>query len=215
MKAVIFGATGAVGKEILKECIKSSYYSEIYVLGRKSIFNLENQDKFFPIEINFDELTFDTTILNNADVFCALGTTLKQAGSMKEQKKIDYSYVFNIAKLCANISNSFNLVSSLGANKDSKTFYLRIKGQLEEDIKKLSIRKIRIYQPSLLLADRGGKRILEELSAKIFPKIAKLFFGQMKRYTPIKVELLAKTMVFNAAQNNSKMYYSYKDFLRN
>ncbi|MGX7086829.1 epimerase [Gemelliphila palaticanis] len=214
MKAVILGATGAVGKELLKNILLEPRYSEIYVLGRKSILNISNKGDFIPIVIDFENIKFDLEILNNADVYCALGTTIKVAKTKENQFKVDYTYIINVAKLCENRVNSFNIVSSIGANSNSSNFYLNTKGLLEESLKKLRINYLRIFQPSLLIAKRNDNRILESFGMKILPVLSNLFFGKFINYKPIKVENLAKTMIYYTLKNDTKIYYTYEDFIK-
>ena len=207
MKAVIIGATGAIGQEILRECVNSKKYNEIHVLGRGSIFNLPNQDKFTAIEVDFENLNFDVRILQNADVFCAFGTTIKKAGTKENMKKIDYHYVMNFVKLCENNVRSFNVVTSIGANSQSKNYYVALKGKLEEDLKKLDLGKLRVYQPSLLVTKRNEKRFAEGIAIKLSKFIIPILHKRLSNNTPIKVEQVAYSMVSNAISNKEKMYY--------
>jgi len=121
--AVIIGATGAVGKEILNEILGNEYYERIYVLGRNSITTLPDEERLTKIIIDFENINFDTSILENADVFASLGTTIKTAGSKENQRKIDVDYTVNFSKLCDGKIRSFNVVSAIGANSRSKNFY--------------------------------------------------------------------------------------------
>lgn len=213
-KAVILGATGAVGKEILKELIKENNYKKIYVVGRQSINNLENNQKISAIVIDFDEMLFDEDILYSADVFVAFGTTLKQAGSKEAQYKIDYTYIYNFAQKCENKVKSFSLVSAIGADSKSSNFYSATKGKLEEDISKLNLGKLRIFRPSLLVVKRKG-RLLENLSMKLLPILNFITKGKLIDYRPIKVEDLAKIMIDSVKKNRNENIYTYSNFIKN
>ncbi|MDO4814089.1 MAG: epimerase [Gemella sp.] len=210
-KAVILGATGAVGKEILKELIRRETYDKIYVVGRNSINNLPNGDKFEAIVINFDEMVFDESILENADVFVAFGTTLKQAGSKEAQYKIDYTYVYNFAKKCENKVKSFNLVSAIESNPNSKNFYGSLKGKLEESVTKLELGKLRIFRPSLLIVERKG-RFFESLGVKLVPVVNLLTRGRFIDYRPIKPADLASIMIDAVEKNRQENIYKYSNF---
>ena len=96
--AVIIGATGAVGREIVNEILRGEYYDRIYVLGRNSISKLPDDSRLAKIIIDFDNIDFDMDILENADVFASLGTTIKIAGTKENQRKIDVDYTVNFAK---------------------------------------------------------------------------------------------------------------------
>ena len=210
--AVIIGATGAVGKEILKEILGGDFYERIYVLGRNSILRLPEDDRLTKIVIDFENMRFDASILDDADVFAALGTTIKIAGSKENQRKIDVDYTVNFAKLCEGKIRSFNVVSAIGANSKSKNFYNSLKGELEDALKELNLGVLRIFQPSLLISKREDGRFLEKLFIKISPLFQILLKGKMKKYSPIEASLLGKVIVCFATENKGEGTYTYNDF---
>ena len=210
--AVIIGATGAVGKEILKEILSCEYYERIYVLGRNSISRLPEDDKLTKIVIDFENMRFDTSILDNADIFASLGTTIKIAGSKENQRKIDVDYTVNFAKICEGKVRSFNVVSAIGANSKSKNFYNSLKGELEDKLKEMNLGILRIFQPSLLISKREDERFFEELFIKISPIFQILLKGKAKKYSPIEVSLLGKEMVRFAVDYKDRGTYTYNDF---
>ena len=210
--AVIIGATGAVGKEVLKEILGSDFYKRIYILGRNSILRLSEDGRLTKIVIDFENMKFDTSILDDADVFAALGTTIKIAGSKENQRKIDVHYTVNFAKLCEGKVRSFNVISAIGANSKSKNFYNSLKGELEDKLKEMILGTLRIFQPSLLISKREDKRFLEELFIKISPLFQILLKGKMKKYSPIEASLLGKVIVRFATENKGEGTYTYNDF---
>ena len=210
--AVIIGATGAVGREIVNEILRGEYYDRIYVLGRNYISKLPEESRLAKIIIDFDNIDFDMDILENADVFASLGTTIKIAGTKENQRKIDVDYTVNFAKLCEEKTRSFNVVSAIGANSKSKNFYNSLKGELEDALKELNLGVLRIFQPSLLISKREDGRFLEELFIKISPLFKILLKGRTKKYRPIEVSLLGKEIVRFACENKSEGTYTYNDF---
>ena len=210
--AVIIGATGAVGKEILKEILGSEYYERIYVLGRNSISRLPEDGRLTKIVIDFENMRFDTSILDDADVFAALGTTIKIAGSKENQRKIDVDYTVNFAKLCEGKVRSFNVVSAIGAKRNSKNFYNSLKGELEDALTELNLGILRIFQPSLLISKRDDNRFLEEIFMKVAPIFQFVLKGKTKKYSPIEASLLGKEIVRFATENKGKGTYTYNDF---
>ena len=210
--AVIIGATGAVGKEILKEILGTEYYERIYVLGRNSITSLPHEERLTKIIIDFENINFDTSILENADVFASLGTTIKTAGSKENQRKIDVDYTVNFAKLCEGKVRSFNVVSAIGANSKSKNFYNSLKGELEDKLKEMNLGTLRIFQPSLLISKREDKRFLEEIFMKVAPIFQFVLKGKTKKYSPIEASLLGKVIVRFATENKGEGTYTYNDF---
>ena len=210
--AVIIGATGAVGKEILKEILDGDFYERIYVLGRNSILRLPEDGRLTKIVIDFENMRFDTSILDDVDVFAALGTTIKIAGSKENQRKIDVDYTVNFAKLCEGKVRSFNVVSAIGANSKSKNFYNSLKGELEDKLKEMNLGTLRIFQPSLLISKREDKRFLEEIFMKVAPIFQFVLKGKTKKYSPIEASLLGKVIVRFATENKEKGTYTYNDF---
>ena len=210
--AEIIGATGAVGREILTEILSGEYYDRIYILGRSSISKLPDEERLTKIIIDFENIDFDMDILENADVFASLGTTLKIAGSKENQRKIDLDYTVNFAKLCEGKIRSFNVVSAMGANSISKSFYTSLKGELEDKLKEMNIGVLRIFRPSLLISKREDKRILEEVFFKISPILKVLLKGKLKKYSPIEASLLGKEIVRFATENKGEGTYTYNDF---
>ena len=210
--AVIIGATGAVGREIVNEILRGEYYNRVYILGRSSISKLPDDSRLEKIIIDFDNIDFDMDILENADVFASLGTTIKTAGSKENQRKIDVDYTVNFAKLCEGKVRSFNVVSAIGANSKSKNFYNSLKGELEDKLKEMNLRTLRIFQPSLLISKRDDNRFLEEIFMKVAPIFQFVLKGKIKKYSPIEASLLGKVLVRFATENKGKGTYTYNDF---
>lgn len=210
--AVIIGATGAVGREILEEVLEKEFYKKVYVLGRSSVTKLMDNEKLEKIVVDFENLEFDINILNNADVFAALGTTIKIAKTKENQRKIDLGYTINFAKMCEGRVKSFNVVSAIAANSRSKSFYSSLKGELEEQLQKMNLGTLRIYRPSLLIAKRVDKRMMEDFFIKLSPMLKFILHGKFKKYSPIEVELLGKEMVRFAIEYKEKGIYTYSDF---
>ena len=210
--AVIIGATGAVGKEILKEILADNFYNKVYILGRESIGKLGDEERLTKIIVDFENLNFDTSILEDADVFASLGTTIKIAGSKENQRKIDVDYTVNFSKLCEGKVRSFNVVSAIGANSKSKNFYNSLKGELEDKLKVMNLGVLRIFQPSLLISKRDDKRFLEELFMKVSSVFQLVLKGKAKKYSPIEVSVLGREIVRFAIENKEQGTYTYKDF---
>ena len=210
--AVIIGATGAVGKEILKEILADNFYNRVYILGRESIGKLGDEERLTKIIVDFENLNFDTSILEDADVFASLGTTIKIAGSKENQRKVDVDYTVNFSKLCEGKVRSFNVVSAIGANSKSKNFYNSLKGELEDKLKVMNLGVLRIFQPSLLISKRDDKRFLEQMFMKVAPIFQLVLKGKAKKYSPIEVSVLGREIVRFAIENKEQGTYTYSDF---
>ena len=210
--AIIIGATGAVGKEMLKEILADDFYNKVYILGRQSIDKLADEERLTKIIVDFENLNIDTSILKDADVFASLGTTIKIAKTKENQRKIDVDYTVSFAKLCEGRVKSFNVVSAIGANSKSRNFYNLLKGELEDKLKALNLGVLRIFKQSLLISKRDDKRFLEEIFMKVAPIFQLVLKGKAKKYSPIEVSVLGREIVRFAVENKKQGTYTYKDF---
>lgn len=191
MKALIIGATGATGKDLVCQLLADSQFDEVHVFVRRDVF--EKHDKLHVHIVDFERIDEWKDGLKGDVLFSALGTTLKQAGSQKAQWKIDYTYQYEVAKAAReNSVETMVLVSSAWATADSMVFYTRMKGQLEEDVKKLGFRSLTIVRPPSLIrkdTDRFGERI----SVKLLLGLNKM--GLLKSIRPMPTSLVANAMI--------------------
>ena len=200
LHALILGATGATGKELVKELLNNPNFYKISVFGRR-VPDIDNK-KLFKYKIDFSELNKIKKLLSCDILFSALGTTLKQAGGKKEQFLVDYTYQYEFAKIAVeNGTKNYSLVSSTGADKNSFFFYPKIKGELEESVKKLSFNKIQIFQPPTLIRQPALARKGEKIGIKVFNRLNKI--GLFKSQKPLPVKILAKIMIDAALSKNS------------
>ena len=191
MKALVIGATGATGKDLVKQLCQDSDFDEIDIfVRRRSDFHHEKVKAHI---VDFDHPEEWKHLVKGDVAFSCLGTTLKSAGSKENQKVIDYDYQFNFAKAAKeNNVQDYILVSAYGASPDSKIFYSRIKGELEEAVKNLKFEKTTIFKPGMLErknTDRNG----EVFGLKIIKFFNKL--GLFKSQQPLPTEVLAKAMI--------------------
>lgn len=199
--ALIAGASGLIGKELIQKLVNSDQYRLIYSLVRKKSGNVH--EKIRELVIDFDtisQLKFDEPI---HDVFCTLGTTMKQAGSRRNFKKVDYEYVVALANAGKKAGASkFLVVSAMGANPKSSIFYNRVKGMTEEALKNIGIKELVILQPSLLLGERSETRTGEKLSAFIMKAFNFLI---PDNYKAIPAEKVALSMLKMALKTNESV----------
>ena len=200
LHALILGATGATGRELVNELLNNSNFYKISVFGRR-VPDIESK-KLFKYKIDFSELNKIKKLLSGDVLFSALGTTLKQAGGKKQQFLVDYTYQYEFAKIAVeNGTKNYSLVSSTGADKNSFFFYPKIKGELEESIKKLPFNKIQIFQPPTLIRQPVLARKGEKIGIKVFNRLNKI--GLFKSQKPLPVKILAKIMIDAALSKNS------------
>lgn len=199
MKALILGATGATGKELVKALLLDDQFQEVHTFVRHEL-KIDNPRLKTHI-VDFDQPESWENLVQGDVAFSCLGTTLKAAGSKEAQRKVDYNYQLNFAEAAKkNGVEDFILVSSYGANAKSKIFYNRMKGELEEAVKNLNFEKITLFQPGML-ERKESERLGEILAVKLFKFVNKL--GLLKSQEPLPTEILAKAMV-NAAKIKSK-----------
>jgi len=207
-KAILAGATGAIGSSLLQQLLADRNYSEVMVLVRKKL-ELKNP-KLKQIILDFDKLKDFSHEITGDVVFCCLGTTAKQTPDKNEYRKIDYQYPLDIAWIAqVNGAESYHLISAMGANKNSAIFYNKTKGEVEHDLKAVPFKSIHIYQPSLLDSSRTDKRFGEGLMNKIMHVINPLLVGGLRKYRSIKVENVAKAML-NQSLEDKKGVFTYE-----
>lgn len=205
MKALVIGATGATGKDLVSQLLTDKGYDEVNVFVRRPL-AVENP-KLKTHIVNFDKPEEWKDLVKGDVAFSCLGTTLKAAGSKEAQRKVDYDYQYNFAKAAKeNEVEDYILVSSYGANPKSKIFYSRMKGELEQSIKDLHFNKLTILQPGML-ARKDSERTGEVLGGKIIKFANK--FGVLTQQKPLPTEVLAKAMI-NSSKIKSYGYSKIK-----
>ncbi len=190
--ALILGATGSTGQELLDLILNDSSYSKVSIFVRRkpSI----DHEKLTTHEIDFSRLKDYKSLIDGDILFSAFGTTLKDAGSKKQQYIVDFTYQYEFAKMASdNGINHLSLVSSAGANERSFFFYAKIKGELEQAVKKLPFKKIQIFQPPILIRQPELMRNGERIGIRVFNVLNKI--GLLKSQKPLSVSILAKKMI--------------------
>tara|TARA_B100000959_G_scaffold865_1_gene896 strand:+ start:2358 stop:3008 length:651 start_codon:yes stop_codon:yes gene_type:complete len=192
LHALVLGATGATGKEMVKLLLEDSNFSKVSIFVRRTI-DIDHE-KLIIHKINFSRLSEYNSIVEGDILFSALGTTKQEAGGKKEQFLVDYTYQYEFAKMASeNGVSHYSLVSSIGANKNSFFFYPKIKGALEESVKNLKFNKVQIFQPPSLIRQPELMRSGEKNSIKFLQGINKL--GFLKSLKPLLVKDLAMKII--------------------
>ena len=190
--AIVIGATGLVGSQLVRQLLDDDRYEYVKVFHRRA--TGITHPKLAETVIDFDTPHEWKHLVTGDELFSALGTTLKTAGSKEAQYKVDYEYQYQMAEIAAkNEVQKYALVSSIGADSSSGNFYTRMKGELDDAVQKLDFEQTVIVRPSLLLGDRKEKRIGEILSEPLLKMATKLPF--LKKYKPIHVRDVAKAMI--------------------
>lgn len=191
LTALVIGATGATGTELVKQLIDDNRYTSVVVFSRRPL--LVTHANLTTHIVDFDNPQAWAHLVKGDVLFSALATTLKQAGSQKEQYKIDYTYQYQTAATAAaNGVGAYVLVSAMGANAKSWLFYPRIKGALDNAASTLPFKQIHIFRPGFLLRQPDKIRPMEKLGIAIIQFFNKL--GLFKSQRPLPVEVLAQKM---------------------
>ncbi|MDC0544442.1 NAD(P)H-binding protein [Candidatus Pelagibacter sp.] len=201
--ALLFGSSGLVGGHLLNQLINDNKYSKIKLFIRK---DPEISDpKVEVIKTNFNNLQNHKEDIKGDDCFFCIGTTKQNSPDKNEYRRVELDMPKEIAQIAKlNSVNSFVFVSSGYADPKSSGDYLKFKGEVEEELKKLNFPKLGIMRPSFLLGDRKEKRIGEKIGIFIFKLLSPLFLGPIKKMKPIHSATVAKAMIRTANENLEK-----------
>lgn len=204
MKALVIGATGSTGKSLISQLSEDPEISEIIAFVRRNVG--VTHPKVKAIIVDFDQAESWKHLVTGDIAFSCLGTTLKDAGSKNAQWKIDFDYQLAFAKAAKeNAVKHFVLVSAAGASAQSKIFYSRMKGELEDAIKLLGFNELTIFKPGMLLRPNSN-RPTEKIALRLINFLNKL--GILKSQKPLPTEILAKAMIV-ASKHSSVSYTEF------
>lgn len=193
--AVIAGATGLVGGELLKRLLESGAYDEVIAAGRRSTGAAHPKLQ----QLVWDQEQPEASLagrLKGADLFIATGTTIRKAGSQAAFREVDYELPLRLARqAAAEGAAALVIVSSIGASASSGAFYLRVKGELEQELGKLGLRKLVLVRPSQILGERAEKRPLEHVAGAVGKAFGPLMREPLARYRPIEAGVIASAML--------------------
>jgi len=209
--ALVAGASGLVGGHVLRLLLQDPTYARVTVLARRELALAHG--KLDQRVVGFDHLAQIADFPRVHDVFCCLGTTMKQAGSPDAFRKVDCTYVVELARVAVrHRASQFLVVTALGADPRSRIFYSRVKGEAEEAVRRLQFDGIQIFRPSMLVGARAESRPAERVAGLLSPLVAWAFVGPLARYRPIKAEAVARALVRVAleAPRGTHVYESHE-----
>ncbi len=199
MKALLIGATGATGKDVLKLLLNDEVIEQIDIFVRRPV-DVTHEKLTIHI-IDFEKPEEWKSLIKGDVLFSCLGTTLKAAGTKQAQWQVDYEYQYQFAKAAKeNNVSSCVLVSSANASEKSVLFYPKMKGKLDEAVKKLGFQKLIIFRaPALIRKDSDRK--MEIMGVKVIEFMNKL--GVFRSQKPMPTNILAKAMLHAAKKVKS------------
>lgn len=202
--ALVVGATGLVGGLVVKELLQQEEIVEVRALVRRP-FEMTHP-KLKVMQIDWDRLEMYTAFFADVhSVYCCLGTTIKQAGSQEQFRKVDLDYVLKTAQLAKRSGvRQFMAVSSAGASPKVRNFYLRTKGEMEEGLARIGFSGLHLFRPSLLLGERTDTRFGERLAAVLMTSLDVVFrTPRLAPYRAIPASKVARSMVAIGLSNVS------------
>ena len=204
--ALLFGASGLVGSHVLNQLISNNSYSKIKLFVRTTI-NISDP-KIEIIQTDFKNLENHREDIKGDDCFFCIGTTKKNSPDKNEYKRVELEVPKQVAQIAkSNSVNSFVFISSGYADPKSSGDYLKFKGEVEEELKRLNFSKLGIMRPSFLLGDRKEKRIGEKIGIFVFKLLSPLFLGPLKKMKPIHSATVAKAMITITQNKVSKTFF--------
>ena len=201
--ALLFGASGLVGSHLLNQLIKDTNYSKIKLFVRSVTEIIDPKVEI--IKTDFNNLQNHKEDVKGDDCFFCIGTTKQNSSNKDEYRRVELDIPKEIAKIAKlNLVNSFIFVSAIYANPNSSGDYVRFKGLVEEELKRLNFPKLALMRPSFLMGDRKEKRVGEKIGIFVFKLLSPLLLGPIKKMRPIHSETVAKAMIKAANENLEK-----------
>ena len=204
--ALVFGSSGLIGGHLLDQLIKNDSYNKIKLFVRSEI--IINEPKIEIIKTSFNDLDNHKKDIKGDDCFFCIGTTKQTSPDKNEYQKVELEIPKKIAEIAkANLVNSFIFISSIYANPKSSGDYVKFKGLVEEELKKLNFSNLGILRPSFLMGDRKENRVGEKIGVLTFRLLSPLLLGPLKKMRPINSEKVAKAMIKIANENLGKTIF--------
>ncbi|QOR66994.1 NAD(P)H-binding protein [Cytobacillus suaedae] len=206
--ALLVGASGLVGNELVKYLLHSDEYKRVTILVRGDY--AVTSPKLVVKKVDFDGSPYEN-LEPVDDIFCCLGTTIKKAKTKENFLKVDFQYPIELAKWGAeNGAKQYLVVSAMGANSNSKVFYNQVKGKLEDQLKSLDLPHVHIFRPSLLLGDRKEFRLGEKVGEYVMKFLFFALVGPWRKYRAIEAKQVALAMYKKAVVPTNKAYAVYE-----
>ena len=204
--ALVFGSSGLVGGHLLNQLIKNDNYNKIKIFVRSEPKN--HNLKVEIIKTDFNNLENHKEDIKGDDCFFCIGTTKQNSPDKNEYRRVELDVPKEIAQIAkSNLVNSFVFISSGYADPKSSGDYLKFKGEVEEELKRLNFPNLGILRPSFLLGDRKEKRIGEKIGIFVFKLLSPLFLGPLKKMKPIQSATVAKAMIAITQNKVSKTIF--------
>lgn len=211
----VIGSTGLIGSHLKQRLAPDDAYDEVRLIVRRPAD--ASPPKVVMKLVSFEDYESLKLAIDGCDaVFSAIGTTQKNVkGDKAAYRKIDYGIAVNAARACSETGvRHFSLVSSVGANSRASSFYLKLKGEIEEAVQTFPIPSVAVFRPSMLLGDRKESRPGEGIGQRAFKIFSPLLVGDWKKFKPIEAEDVAAAMIAaSKAQQPGVKIYHYAEMM--
>lgn len=212
-KAIIAGASGLIGSKLLTITLNHAYYDQVLILVRKEL-PIEHK-KLIQLVIDFDKLDDHAMAITGHAIFWCIGSTRKKTPDLAVYRRIDHDYPIKLAQLAKqNSVSQYHLVSAIGANSKSSNFYTKMKGETEEDLQRVGLKCLHIYEPSLLSGSRKESRPLERVFAGLMKVINPILIGRLKKYRSIPAQTVALAMYNESLKNDEGVFIHTSDKIK-
>ncbi len=197
--AIVLGATGLVGSDVLKRLLVEEIYTRVISLNRRTLPIQEERLTQHLVDMN--EIEKVTEELEGGDAFCCIGTTIKKAGSHEQYRRIEFDYALSFAKMAKRCGvKHFLIVTAYGASTEASSFHLKVKGEIETAILSLGFDKVTILRPMLLIGQRSEFRLTESFFSFVFRRISKLLVGPFEKFKAVDSSAVGWRMVNEAVE---------------
>ena len=210
--ALVFGSSGLIGGHLLEQLIKNDNYNKVKIFVRSK--PVINEPKIEIIKTDFNNLENYKEDIKGDDCFFCIGTTKQNSPDKNEYQKVELDIPKKIAKIAkANLINSFIFISSIYANPKGSGNYVKFKGLVEEELKKLTFSNLGILRPSFLKGDRKENRVGEKIGILTFSLLSPLLLGPLKKMKPINSKIVAQAMIKIANENLEKTIFESNEIV--
>ena len=216
---VILGATGAVGTEVVNRLLEDEQFEQLTLLGRRPVPGITST-KVKQYEVNiFDKSSYDGLLEGHDVAICTLGVGEPSKVSDEHFIKVDKTAVIDFAAACKSAGvQHFQLLASVGIDANSRSFYLRTKGELVEYLKDLQFDRLSIFKPSMIITPQNRYGLSQAIVLKVWPVISPFFMGGLTKYRGIEVAELGTAIANNTFTTGDQLEYlqwdQFKQLLR-
>ncbi len=205
-KALVFGSSGFIGSRLIRQLAEEDEFDSVTAINRRTLPGLTGSVR--EVVNDLTDLSSLSPLTPSAHIFVALGTTMKKAGGKEAFRAVDYELPVALAEMARkNEASRLLMVSSIGADSDSLSFYLRTKGQAEDAIGEMLGDRAVFFRPSILMGNRDEYRFSEEAGKTVMRLLGPLFAGPLARYRGVEGDDVARAMIRVSLMENPEPVY--------